>query len=137
MRPGWSASRAGTVLYKLWSGLSPQVRPSKFVHFPWLPKIPVTSDSSLCFLWSHRDLWIQLDATPPFGTVDVPPCSSILSSPNSSCFLGPGLSKKSELEQRHSNPVYGLGAQLASAPGLMNLYLGTSKPHRLQTTGHG
>lgn len=89
----------------------------------------------LCFLWSHRDFWIQL--TPPFGTVDVPPCSSILSSPNSNCFLGPGLSKKSELEQWHSNPVYGLGAQLASALGLMNLYLGTSKPHRLQTTGHG
>lgn len=77
------------------------------------------------------------DPPPPFGTVDVPPCSSILSSPNSNGFLGPGLSKKSELEQWHSNPVYGLGVQLASAPGLMNLYLGTSKPHRLQTTRHG
>lgn len=65
-RPVWSASRASTVLHKLWAGLYPQVRWSKFVHFSWLPKIPETSDSSLCFLWSHRDFWIQLEETSLF-----------------------------------------------------------------------
>lgn len=73
------------------------------MYFPWLPEIPVTSNSSLCFPWSHKDFWIQLEKTSLFGMIYLPQTSSLLSPPDSNCFLGPGLFKESELEQSHSN----------------------------------